>query len=282
MTKPADEQLYRNVLDAVRALNAQRRTPASASSIADILGVTGAPVATALRRGVGAGYLRAVPVYRCSACGSRKPGAGAQPCRSCGVEAPAVPYQTYAATELLMASGPTAVTRPAGTVVLDRLEDVDRAIPLDADRGGVATAAHAAAVELGRLRRGRAAWAAVVVAVVATIAAVAIGIRQIQLATPPLVTLRVVPASDRPARETPAPAPGRAATSRPASLYATADQARAACGAQEVVFANTRSRIWHPQGDSMYGIYRNGPFPQRGFGCADDLAAARYRKSRAF
>jgi hypothetical protein len=92
----------------------------------------------------------------------------------------------------------------------------------------------------------------------------------------------VVPASDRPALETPAPAAGRAATSRPASLYATADEARAACGAQEVVFANTRSRIWHPKGDSMYGIYRNGPFPQRGFGCADDLAAAGYRKSRAF
>ncbi len=221
--------------------------------------------------------MRRVPAFRCGDCGTEdsKGGIGPAPCRHCGRPTLRVEYALYQATPALLRfpSGGPPRPQPANGLVLDGLTDADRAVPLKDDRGGAVTAARATAFNTAQATRDWAPRAGVAVAVVGIIAATWIELHQPgslpATPSPPTTT----------AASSAAVAPSSAGMA-PAVLYASEAQARAHCGAQDVVFANTRSRIWHLKGDRYYGIWNRTPFPAKGYGCADELDKAGYRQSR--
>ncbi len=266
MSSSGDDQLYANVLDAVRLANASRRRTVSASGIASFLGLASAiPVGEALRRAAAESYVRSVPVFRCIACGTQngKGGLGPAACATCRRETLHAEFVLFEATaKLLSSKAIESPPRQADGGALDRLADADRVVPVQADPGGTATAMRATAFGTAKISRDRAAWTGAVAAIVAIVVAVWFGVRQENAAS------RV-------------PTSGKQSNSS-AALYASEAEARAHCRTEEVVFANARSHIFHPKGDSLYGIWNDAVLPQKGYGCTDDLLKSGYRKSRGY
>ncbi len=120
----------------------------------------------------------------------------------------------------------------------------------------------ATAFGTAKISRDRAAWTGAVAAIVAIVVAVWFGVRQENAAS------RV-------------PTSGKQSNSS-AALYASEAEARAHCRTEEVVFANARSHVFHPKGDSLYGIWNDAALPERAYGCTDDLLKSGYRKSRGY
>jgi hypothetical protein len=263
MSSSGDDQLYANVLDAVRLANASRRRIVTASGIASFLGLGAVKlVGNALRRAAAEGYVRSVPAFRCIACGTQNGSGrlGPAPCVTCKREMLHAEFMLFEATSKLLSSGTAKLPpRQVDGGALDRLDDADRVVPIDADPGGTATAVRATAFGTAKLSRDRAAWTGAVAGVVALAVTVWFGVRQEHSAS------RV--------------ATDQGASSSPAALYASEADARAHCGTEEVVFANARSHIFHPKADSLYGIWNGAAPPQKGYGCTDELLKSGYRKS---
>jgi hypothetical protein len=89
-----------------------------------------------------------------------------------------------------------------------------------------------------------------------------------------IVTFTLQQAPTTSSRTAESAVPGRAAV-----LYPTARAARAECSRQNVVFADDDERVVYPQGDPSYGAWNDAEVPERGFGCAADLAANGFHAS---
>jgi hypothetical protein len=62
-----------------------------------------------------------------------------------------------------------------------------------------------------------------------------------------------------------------------ALLYPRAQAAAAACDGQAVAFIVQSARTLYRAGDAGFGVWEHDQFPDRGYGCADDLQASGYR-----
>ncbi len=62
--------------------------------------------------------------------------------------------------------------------------------------------------------------------------------------------------------------PGAAAV-----IFPSEAAARDACGAQAVVFADPKAHAFYRKANTRFGRWDGRAFPDRGFGCADDLVA---------
>jgi hypothetical protein len=71
------------------------------------------------------------------------------------------------------------------------------------------------------------------------------------------------------------PAPPATAATLAAGQYRTEAEARAACGTDPVVWGNSESKVFHPQGGRFYGRTQQGAYM-----CTRQATAAGYRAAR--